>query len=84
MWFTDGQGQVQLTGAGFFLLLFLVVFLVFSLIETIRKIFWYRKEYKRLRAEVDWLEQDFEKELPIALEKYYQQRKRWEKNQGFY
>lgn len=84
MWFTDGQGQVQLTGAGFFLLLFLVVFLVFSFIETIRKIFWYRREYKRLRAEVDCLEQEFEKELPIALEKYYQQRKNWEKSQGFW
>lgn len=80
MFFIDGEGYFQLTGAGLVVSIVVITLVIVGMTDFVKKFFWYRRGYKRLRSELDWLEQEFEKNLPTTLEKYYQQRKRWEKN----
>lgn len=87
MWFIDNTGQLQLTGGGFLLLLFMLMVTILFIYDCLKKIFFHLANYKRLlEKEKELLEAEewLEKNIRLSTEKYYAERKRWEKMNGYW
>lgn len=81
--FVEYNGHPALTGAGLMVAMFLFVLVIVLLWEFFRKVLFYQAEYKRMSKELEVVEFELEK-FPADLERYYQKRKQWEKQNGFW
>lgn len=84
MYFYDNQGQFQFTGGGLFVLVLLSVIIALTIVDIVKKFFFYRAGYYALKKELEEARAEVEKNLPIHLERYYQSRKKWEKKNFFW
>lgn len=84
MYFYDEVGQFQFTGGGLFVLVLLSVIIALTIVDIVKKFFFYRAGYYALKKELEEAKEDIEKNLPMHLERYYQSRKKWEKKNFFW
>lgn len=84
MYFIDEKGLLQLNGVGFIISIIIITLLVIAIVDFIKKFIKYRKGFYELQNEVEELMEEMEKSLPIRIEKYYQERKKFEKMKGYW